>query len=394
MTARMPRILLATNLVPGAQFGTLEEQICILAPKIEQDGGKLITLFSANTSGPLDEYSARGIDAHYLNLTRFDPATLIALVKLVRRYRIDVVHWNMLEPIRNSYLWALTLLCPTVRHWMTDHVSRPVPVQLGGNGLGARIKRLLTRRYDALFCVSRFNRDCLEQQAIGTRLVTQYHFVNTERFRPDPAIRRKVREEQNAGDKLVAILVAYLIPEKGADVALEALAKMPPSVCLWVVGGGPEQQRLTARCKQLGLTERVRMLGPKSQVQPYLQAADVLVCPSRWAEAAGLVNLEGQACGLPVIASRIGGIPEHVVDERTGLLFEPGDSADLARKLARFIDEPGLRERLSAAARPWIVESFSPDRRVPEILEHYRNLGGRQCSWFRAGRLSKLNPQL
>ena len=137
---------------------------------------------------------------------------------------------------------------------------------------------------------------------------------------------------------------------------------------------------------QLGLSDRVRLLGPHSQVQAYIQAADVLLCPSLWEEAAGLVNLEAQACGLPVIASRVGGIPEHVVDEHTGLLFTPGDSADLAAKLDRFINEPGLRERLASAARPWIIESFSPAARIPEMLERYQTFGARSWSLLRTSR--------
>jgi glycosyltransferase involved in cell wall biosynthesis len=206
----------------------------------------------------------------------------------------------------------------------------------------------------------------------------QYHFINTDRFRPDAEVRRQVRDLHNAGDSLVTLIVAHLIPEKGIEVALQALTRLQSNVSLWIVGSGPEQQRLAERCAELGLSERVLILGQQSHVESYMQACDLLLCPSIWAEAAGLVNLEAQACGLPVVASRIGGIPEHVVDERTGLLFEPGDSADLARQLSRLIKDPDLRDRLAAAARPWVVAMFSVDRRVPEILENYRNLGGQR----------------
>jgi glycosyltransferase involved in cell wall biosynthesis len=92
-----------------------------------------------------------------------------------------------------------------------------------------------------------------------------------------------------------------------------------------------------------------------------------------WAEAAGLVNLEAQACGLPVVASRIGGIPEYVLDGKTGLLFEPGDAAALARLVRRLIDDPDERRAMSAAARAWAVERFSPQARLPELLDLYRN---------------------
>jgi glycosyltransferase involved in cell wall biosynthesis len=114
------------------------------------------------------------------------------------------------------------------------------------------------------------------------------------------------------------------------------------------------------------------MLGLQVNVQPYLQAADVFVCPSLWAEAAGLVNLEAQACGLPVVASRIGGIPEYVVEGCTGLFFEPGDSETLAAHIRRLINEPELHRNMAAEARAWALEQFSPEVRLPELLDFYR----------------------
>jgi glycosyltransferase involved in cell wall biosynthesis len=379
MIARMPRILHAVKLVPGAQFGSLEEQICLLAPEVERIGGRFIPLFAETRDGPREEYWSRGIDAQHLNLTRFNAKTLTALLGLLRDYQIDVVHWNILEPIRNPYVWALTVLSPGVRHWMTDHISRP-GVASEGAMRGARLKNSLMRRYDVVFCVSRFVQQCVEQQLPNTRSLTQYHFINTERFRPDPAMRAQLRQEHAAGDKLLALMVAHLTPEKGVDVALQALADLDPRFCLWVVGEGPEREGLTRRAAQLGIGDRVRFFGQQSRVEPFIQAADVLLCPSLWAEAAGLVNIEAQACGLPVVASRIGGIPEYVNHEQTGLLFEPGDPRDLARQLTCLFNERGLYERLASAARPWVIEMFSPARRIPEILEYYRTFGGRRCN--------------
>ena len=82
-----------------------------------------------------------------------------------------------------------------------------------------------------------------------------------------------------------------------------------------------------------------------------MQAADAFVCPSRWAEAAGLVNIEAQACGLPVLASRIGGIPEYVMDGRTGVLFPPGDAEELAAAVRRLLDDPERFREMGREAR-------------------------------------------
>ena len=157
-------------------------------------------------------------------------------------------------------------------------------------------KRLLLRRYGRAICVSRYVQDCLAEQAVWSNLVSQLHFINTDRFRPDEAERRRIR-----------------------------------------VGKGPEEVALRKLCAELGLGDRVQFLGQQKHVQPYLQAADCFVCPSLWGEAAGLVNIEAQACGTPVIASRIGGIPEYVAEGHTGLLFTPIHPSRCRRRTSRII---------------------------------------------------------
>jgi glycosyltransferase involved in cell wall biosynthesis len=167
------------------------------------------------------------------------------------------------------------------------------------------------------------------------------------------------------------LVVAHLIKDKGVDVAVRAMAELP-DVQLWIVGEGPEESALRSLVAELKLEDRVRLLGLQAHVQPYLQAADCFVCPSLWGEAAGLVNIEAQACGTPIIASRIGGIPEYVADGRTGFLFSPGDHRDLARCVRRLIDDPALQRRLAEQARTDSLERFSPQARLPEYLDLYR----------------------
>jgi glycosyltransferase involved in cell wall biosynthesis len=155
-------------------------------------------------------------------------------------------------------------------------------------------------------------------------------------------------------------------------IAVRALSMLPARVVLWIVGGGPEESALRELIADLRLEDRVRLLGQQRHVQPYLQAADCFVCPSLWGEAAGLVNIEAQACGAPVIASRIGGIPEYVADERTGFLFTPGDADDLARCVRRLLDEPTLCAAMAQSAREHAVEHFSTEHRLNAWIELYR----------------------
>ncbi len=117
---------------------------------------------------------------------------------------------------------------------------------------------------------------------------------------------------------------------------------MPESVVLWIVGTGERADDLKAQACQLGIAERVTFWGLQRNVEPFLQAADCFVLPSRWQEAAGLVVLEAQASGLPVVASRIGGIPEYVDDDHTGYLFAPDDAVGLAAYLRQLCGDDAL----------------------------------------------------
>jgi glycosyltransferase involved in cell wall biosynthesis len=369
----LPRVLYALGLDPGQKFGSLEEQLVLVAEAFRAENGLFLPLFISDpATASLDDYRSRGIPVECLDLRRFRLSTLLALRRIVCRERISVVHWNFVRPLENWYMWGLSFLLPHVQHWFTDHNSRLLPLSPPSRGAKRVLKRMLLRRFGAVLCVSRYVQQCLEEQCCWSNLVTQLHFINSARFVPDLAKRNDVRKRLGAEDRFVLLVVGQLIPEKGINVALAAMAALPRHVVLWIIGAGPQQRELTAQIAERGLGERVRMLGLQVNVQPYLQAADVFVCPSLWAEAAGLVNLEAQACGLPVVASRIGGIPEYVVEGCTGLFFEPGDSEMLAAQLRRLIKEPELRRGMAAEARAWALEQFSPEARLPDLLDLYR----------------------
>jgi len=326
---------------------------------------------------PLDsesasQYAQEGVGAEALDLSSFRLGMLRNLLRLIRQHRIEIVHWNFYHPVFNGYLWALKVLKPGVEHYFTDHISRPA----AGSGRGSRgrlksrLKMVLASRYRKILCVSDFVLGQVRESA-GSQAVRLRHFINTDRFRPDPSVRRQVRQAQGVGEEFVAVTVAHLIKEKGIDVAVKALTQLPEGIVLWVVGEGPERGDLEATAEKLGLGSRVRFLGPQRNVEPLIQAADCALCPSVWAEAAGLVNLEALACGLPVVASRIGGIPEFVEDGRTGFLFTPGDHRELAERIHQLCDDPELRLRMGKEARCEAILRHSTQSLLPEHLGLY-----------------------
>ena len=127
-----------------------------------------------------------------------------------------------------------------------------------------------------------------------------------------------------------------------------------------IVGEGPDRPRLEEEIEALGLSGRVRLAGERRDVPELLAAADVFVLPSA-SEGLPVSVLEAMAAGLPVIASRVGGVPEQVSDGETGLLVEPGDPSDLTAALDRLIADPSLRRRLGAAGRARAEQAFDLD---------------------------------
>ncbi len=376
--AQLQRVAYVIGLDPSRKFGSLEEQILILARAFREQGGCFLPVFAGPLAGEAArEYAAAGITAEALDLQRFGIGSLRALLAILRRHRIELVHWSFYHPF-NAYVWALSALRPRLRHCLTDHNSRYPQGDGTRTPRGARsaVKSALFGRYERVVCVSDFVADSLRREGVGAELTRCAHFVNTDRFRPDPSERDRVRGELHADEKFAVLLVAHLIAEKGAAVLLRAAAKLPPEIVVWVVGDGPEANRLHQLAKELSIEQRVLFLGDRGQVQPFMQAADCLACPSVWEEAAGLVNLEGLACGLPVVASRIGGIPEIVEEGRTGLLVTPGDPDALADAIHRLFKEPALRDRMGREARRTAVERFAAEKRIPDFLDLYRSRRG------------------
>jgi glycosyltransferase involved in cell wall biosynthesis len=370
---RLRRVLYAIVLDPSRKFGSLEEQVFILARAFRDRGSRFVPLFTAPPDpATLQRYRDAGLETAFLDLTQFRPATLERLVDMLRHLEIEIVHWNFFSPLANPYLWSLSVLTPSVSHFFTDHNSRTAPVRPANGGLQGALKRLLSKRYSSVVGVSNYVVDCLRHQGVWpgepTRLL---HFINTERFAPDPAVRAELRQRLRDDDAFVLVTVAYLIPAKGVDVVVRALADLPAHVRLWVVGDGPELGRLQAQAGDLGVQDRVRFLGLQSMVQPFLQAADAFVCPSRWAEAAGLVNLEAQATGLPVLASDIGGIPEYVADGQSGFLFPVGDHDQLADHVRRLAGDTELCREMGRMARARACRDFSVEARLGDFLALY-----------------------
>jgi glycosyltransferase involved in cell wall biosynthesis len=250
-------------------------------------------------------------------------ARFVPLSRLPRALKhADVVHSH---GFKAAALTNLMLRRP--RHVVTLHNALP--------GLG----RLAVRPADVVLCAS----SDLVQRArdLGARQVSLCPVPAP----PLPTPRNDVRRERAGDEELILLTVGRLAPQKSIPVLLDAVAELRDlPIRLVIAGEGPERANLSARIESEKLP--VKLLGHRHDVAELLSAADVFVLSSQW-EARALVVQEAMRAGVPVVATKVGGLPELVGD--AAILVPPNDAPALAREIRRVLTDPALRDELQAA---------------------------------------------
>jgi glycosyltransferase involved in cell wall biosynthesis len=184
---------------------------------------------------------------------------------------------------------------------------------------------------------------------------------------PQPALDRGTLATPK--EAKVLLTLSRLHQKKGLDTFLIALRDLPDCIG-WLAGDGPLQSELERLAQELGVSDRVRFLGWRTDRAALLRAADVCVLPSRY-EPFGTVILEAWAAQTPLVACRSAGPSAHVEDGVTGLLTPIGDADALAAAIRRTINDDELRRRLIAAGHATYLESFTPEAVTRQWLEFY-----------------------
>ena len=202
--------------------------------------------------------------------------------------------------------------------------------------------------------------------------------VDTDRFRPlSPDDRNGARGRFGlAADRPLVLGLSRLVPRKGFDVLIDAVAGLDADVQLAIGGAGRDARRLERRAAARGIIGRCTFLGrvPDADLPALYGCADVfaMLCRERWAgleaEGFGIVFVEAGACGVPSVAGRSGGSHEAVIDGETGLVVDPHDAAGVRAALQRLLDDDALRTRLGRAARTRAVDELTYDRQVSRLL--------------------------
>jgi glycosyltransferase involved in cell wall biosynthesis len=341
-------IALVLDLAPR-KLGSLERWILGAAREARARGHR-VDVFSR---GPVHAAVKDGLtsaEADWYPVEELEHNPLSAIRRL-RRY--DVVEYHLFGPRTRVALLGLAawpariLLVERNSDWGRGRTLR--------QRIKLKVLNLVTTpRIAALIGVSNYVRDrsAMDLGLPPGRTVTIYNGVDLELFSPNP---RQVAPEP----PLTVLTVAHLIPEKGIEYLLRAFANVPPTQArLVLVGEGPDEHRLRQLADELGAGERVSFCGLRDDVATLLRQTTIFVHPATWGEAFGWTIAEAMASGCAVIATNVGGIPELIEHDQSGLLVPPADTAALTHALIRLVDDRALRLELGRNARRRAEELF------------------------------------
>ncbi|MBF0122319.1 MAG: glycosyltransferase family 4 protein [Candidatus Omnitrophica bacterium] len=201
--------------------------------------------------------------------------------------------------------------------------------------------------------------------------------IDLDNFHPEDLLKKADhRRRWDLSDGPVIGIVARLSDVKGHCYLIDAMTdvlKIFPKVQCLIVGVGPEEKRLKEQVRSKGLEQSVCFLNVVNKTSELVPLLDIFILPSLQ-EGLGLSAMEAGACGVPVIASRVGGIPEVVVDGETGILVPSRDSKALADAIIRLLGDPAKMLVLGQRARQVVAERFSSDRMVERTIEVYQKV--------------------
>jgi len=290
-----------------------------------------------------------------------------AAVELVQRENVRTV-W-LVDRAVVSPAYAMLHAAGVRRVVVHDHSSGSRLVRRGLRGLAKCVAtRLPWAAADAVVAVSGY---VGERQRISGRVPSGRIQVVPNPVSVPTTVRpaNEVRASLGiaTGRRLVAA-AGRLTEVKGFADLLAAADALPPDVDVLVFGDGPERARLESQRTRLRTGKRVRLMGQRPDAAECVAAADVCVVPSRWEEAFCLAAAEPLARGRPVVATRVGAIPELVHDGVTGLLVPPRDPQALAAAIRRLLDTPDLGAALGRAGREHLVAAHGWPQAISELV--------------------------
>ena len=414
------RVLFLTNFYPPYEIGGQEHSCKQVVEGLRSRGHETLVLTSMHGTGnaPVEAdgicrwlYLEMDLTPLKNSITFFterkarERTNLQRLQSLLERFDPHVVFiWGMWNVPRSVPLMAensppAQVLYRFAEYWPTLPSQYEMYWRSPGNGFAGRaLKAVLGRvalgmlagepqrqtlKFENAYCVSEATRDVLVEKGIP---VAHAPIIHTG-LDAGPYLTGRETDRGTAGGALRLLYAGRLTANKGIATAIRALgrlSKADPSagITLTIAGSGSSAyiDELKALARELGVYDRLHFAGliPQPEMPAFLQKYDVLLVPSVWQEPFARAVLEGMAAGMVVIASRIGGAREIIIDGENGFLFSPGNDEELARLIAGLTADPSARSRLAAAGRETVLQEFGADAMIDAIEEMLADVTRRQ----------------
>jgi len=359
------------------KLGGTEEYTIRLSQRLKEKGWKSILVYSEMPPENLYRlFEESGAELVVLNRQRLGNLRYHwELFKLIRKDRPDIVH-TIHFPFYNLIPLIIRLAGSKnifISEWTTESLKRQALIKKCLNILRNRLYNILIARVIAISrCVLK-NRIAYSVGIDSKKMVLIYGSINLERFLPkrDPSLKKELNIPE---ENYVITAISHLVEIKGMDYLLYATPEILmaiPNVTFLIVGYGKEKERLMRLTEELNIKDRVIFTGTRSDTERILNITDIFVMPSICEEAFGFVGVEAMACGVPVVASCIGGIPEVVENETTGILVPPRDAPAITQACIKLLKDQNLREKMGEAGRKRAEELFDLNQMVNKIIDLY-----------------------
>jgi N-acetyl-alpha-D-glucosaminyl L-malate synthase BshA len=311
-----------------------------------------------------------------------EPQYLLALtntlVRLSRHRRLDILHAHYAVPHATAAYLARQILS-------ADRESAPPRTVttlhgtditlVGSDASYAGVVGFSIEQSDRITAVSEsLKRDTEAALGIRSEIRVIPNFLDRQVWtrRPDPSLRARLSASES---RAVVVHVSNFRPVKRISMVVDIFgmirAKVPARLVM--IGDGPDRPDAERQAQAMGLADDVEFVGEQQDLVPWLSTADVFLLPSSQ-ESFGLAALEAMACGVPVIASRVGGLPEVIQDGRTGLVCDPFDARGMADSAVDLLTHAPRREAIGRAAAEDVRSRFSADAVVPRYESIYEEV--------------------
>jgi len=307
----------------------------------------------------------------------YDLALATRMAEVAEFYSLDILHVHYAIPHSVCALLARQMLAARGRHLPFITTLHGTDITLVGQDRSyLPITRFGITQSDGVTAISSHLRDrTREAFAIDSEIEVIRNFVNCDVYVRNPQLIAAMRPQFAGPEEKLLVHLSNFRPVKRILDVVETFARVARAVPsrLLLIGDGPDRSAAERLALQLGIQDRIHFLGKQDNVNELLPLADLMLLPSEM-ESFGLAALEAMACGVPAIATRVGGVPELIDDGVNGRLLEVADVEGMAQAaIALLTDEPA-RQRIAEAARKTAQDRFCASRIIPLYEEYYERV--------------------